>query len=108
MNEENTIFHWGVGLAISVVVLSATLQVFYRTQDRARRHTRADIVTTQQMTAEEEVRFSTLVQPEILRSILSELYPKTEVIGFNKTINVGDIPMVHQDDTAQVEPVGMQ
>lgn len=86
-------FHWGLGLAIVAVVCAAVLQVCFRNQDRARARARAEIVRVQQDIAEDQAKFSALVRPEVLRSIVIEMYPKFEPIGFKKTITAGDIPI---------------
>ena len=91
MREDELMFHWGIGLAVAAVVLSAVMQVAYRTQDKARARTRAEIVRTQQDIAEEQTRFSALVRPEVLRSVVIEMYPKFQPLGFGKTISAGDI-----------------
>ena len=91
MREDELMFHWGIGLAVAAVVLSAVMQVAYRTQDKARARTRAEIVRTQQNIAEEQTRFSSLVRPEVLRSVVIEMYPKFQPLGFGKTISAGDI-----------------
>lgn len=97
--DEEKVFHLGLVCAIAVIVISTSLQVFHRTQDRVRRRVRADIVRTQQIAAESQARFSSLVQPEILRSVAAEIYPKIEAIGFNKSISALDIKLTETDKT---------
>lgn len=101
MREDELMFHWGLGLAIIAVVLAAVLQVCYRNQDRARARTRAQIVRVQQDIAENQTRFSSLVRPEVLRSIVIEMYPRFEPLGFKKTISVQDIPLKPTEQAAE-------
>ena len=91
MRDDEKMFQWGVGLFILAFVLMAVLQVCFRAQERARSRVRADIVRAQQGYAEEQARFSALVRPEVLRSVVSEIFPKFEPIGFKKNITAGEI-----------------
>ena len=93
MKEDEIMFHWGIGLAVMMVVVSAILQVCYRHQDRARARVKAEIVRVQQETAENQTKFSTLTRPEVLRSVVMEMYPRFEPLGFKKTIDVNDIKL---------------
>lgn len=92
MNEDEKMFNWGIGLAMAVLMLTAVLQVCYRVQDKTRARVRADIVRTQQETAVAAANFASFVRPEILRNLVTSIYPKTEVIGFNKSISIDDLP----------------
>jgi hypothetical protein len=91
VKEDEQMFQWGVGLFAAVFLLIAALQVCFRVQDRARSRIRNDIVRTQQEYAETQAKFSALIRPENLRSIVAEMFPKFEPIGFKKNINVNEI-----------------
>ncbi|MDR1207211.1 MAG: hypothetical protein LBK26_02245 [Rickettsiales bacterium] len=94
MKEDEQMFQWGVGLFAAVFVLIAALQVCYRVQDRARTRVRNEIVKTQQEYAETQAKFSALIRPENLRSIVAEMFPKFEPIGFKKNITAGEIKVI--------------
>ena len=91
MDDENKMLHWGWGMLVAVAALSAVLQVAYRTQDKARAKARAEIVRIQQKTAEAEAGFSSLVRPEVLRNVVSGMYPDFVPMGFGKTIAASEI-----------------
>ena len=91
MNEEEKMFSWGVGLAVFIIVLTAGLQVCFRTNDKMRAHVRAKIVKTQQDIAERTADFATYVRPEVLRNLVVSLYPKSEVISFNKSVSINEV-----------------
>ena len=91
MQDDEKMFHWGIGMVIAALAISAALQVSFRTQDKARARTRAQIVRTQQDIAEERAKFAALTRPEVLRSVVIEMYPKFAPLGFGKTVNVKDI-----------------
>lgn len=91
MNEDERMFHWGLGLAGAVLMLTASLQVCYRVQDKTRARTRAEIVKTQQETAVAAANFASFVRPEILRNVVTSVYPKTEVISFHKSIAIDEL-----------------
>ncbi len=97
MREDEKVFNIGIGAAIVVVVLTAVLQVCYRTQDKARNRVRSNIVQIQKDLAESDALFSSLVRPEILRGLENSMYPNFVPIGFNKTISVTDIEFKNTD-----------
>jgi type II secretory pathway pseudopilin PulG len=101
MREDELMFHWGLGLAIVAIVLAAVLQVCSRNQDRARARARAQIVVLQQEIAESQARFSALVRPEVLRSIVIEMYPAFEPLGFKKTVSVRNLPQKPVEQTTE-------
>ncbi len=80
---------WAFG---AVLALTIVLQVCYRTQNKARDRIRREIVTTQQRMAELEANFASYVRPEILRNVVSSLYPKSEVVSFHKSVGIDELP----------------
>jgi len=92
MKDDEKIFQIGIGMLAAMFVLGATLQVCYRAQTRSLARLNAATVRTMQETAEAQARLAGLVRPEVLRSVVSEMYPKFESIGFKKNINATDIP----------------
>ncbi|MDR0727242.1 MAG: hypothetical protein LBF37_04240 [Rickettsiales bacterium] len=96
MNEDEQMFHWGVIAAMAVLMLTASLQVCYRVQGKTRARIRADIVKTQQETAVAAANFASFVRPEILRNVVSSVYPKIEVISFHKSIAIDELPIREQ------------
>ena len=93
MKDNEKIFHIGIGMLAAMFVLGAGLQVCFRAQTRSLARLNAATVRTQQETAEAQARLAGLVRPEVLRSVVSEMYPRFESIGFKKNINAGDIPL---------------
>ncbi|HOY47474.1 MAG TPA: hypothetical protein PLZ05_02630 [Alphaproteobacteria bacterium] len=91
-DESEKMFNWGLGLAMFVLMLTAVLQVCYRTQNRVRAQIHKQIVTTQQDIAIADANFSSYVGNEILRNIVMTVYPKAEVITFNKSVSIKDLP----------------
>lgn len=93
MNDDKKMFQigaWSLGI---VLLMSIILQVAFRTQDRQISRVRRDIVVTQQKIAVAEASFASYVRPEILRNIVVENTPRAEVVSFNKTVNVADLPV---------------
>lgn len=93
MNEDEKMFHWGIALAMAVLMLTAGLQVCYRVQNKTRARVRADIVKTQQETAVAAANFASYVRPEILRNLVVSIHPRAEVISFQKAIAITDLPV---------------
>jgi hypothetical protein len=91
MNEEEKMFQWGLGMAMGVLMLTAVLQVCYRVQDKTRARTRADIVKVQQETAVAQANFASYVRPEILRSVVTSIYPNASVVSFNKSVAIDEL-----------------
>ncbi|MDR0741457.1 MAG: hypothetical protein LBF28_01655 [Rickettsiales bacterium] len=92
MNEDERMFNFGLGIAMSVLMLTAALQVCYRVQDKTRARVRADIVKTQQEVAVASANFASYVRPEILRNTVISVYPNAEVISFNKSVAIDELP----------------
>jgi (p)ppGpp synthase/HD superfamily hydrolase len=91
MNEDERMFHIGLIAAIAVLMLTAVLQVCYRTQNKARVRVRNEIVRTQQESADLRTKFASYVRPEVLRNMVMALYPKSETINFTKTARIDDL-----------------
>ena len=85
-------FHWGLMMAGAVLMLPAVLQVCYRVQDKTRARVRADIVKTQQETAVAAANFASYVRPEILRNLVTTIHTRVEVISFNKSVTIDELP----------------
>lgn len=98
MSEDEKMFQIGIWALSAVVLLTVTLQVCYRTQNRARDHVHRTMVETQHEIAEQQANFASYVRPEILRNLVTSISPHAEVISFHKTIAIDDIPI---GDTAQ-------
>ena len=82
-------------------MLSAVLQVCYRTQNKVRNRVRTAIVQTQQDIAVAQADFASYVRPEILRNMVTSVYPKTEVISYRKHISIYDLPNREEKNTQQ-------
>ncbi|HIU65556.1 MAG TPA: hypothetical protein IAC63_02865 [Candidatus Enterousia avicola] len=93
MGESKKMLHIGFFAVCLVFMLSAILQVCYRTQNKVRNRVRSAIVQTQQDIALAQADFASYVRPEILRNMVTSVYPKTEVIGYRKHISVYDLPV---------------
>lgn len=91
MGEDEKMFHIGMWAVGAVVMLTVGLQVCYRTQNRARDAVRREIVRTQQEIAVAEASFASYVRPEILRSMVVTIAPKSESISFNKTVSIAEL-----------------
>ena len=97
MTEEEKMFHigwWTGGIVLAVTIM---LQVCYRTQNRAMDRVRREIVQTQQKTAEMQANFASYVRPEILRNLVSSIYPRAEVISFHKSVSIDEVPRRNTD-----------
>ncbi len=92
MGESKKMLHIGFGALCLVLMLSAILQVCYRTQNRARNRVRNAIVQTQQDIAVAQADFASYVRPEILRNMVTSVYPNAETISFHKHVSVHDLP----------------
>lgn len=93
MNEDIKMFHISLWMLGAVAMLTVALQVCYRTQDRARARVRSQIVQTQQEIAARQANFASYVRPEILRNLVVAISPKSEVISFQKSVQIGDLKM---------------
>ena len=92
MHDDEKMFHigaWSIGV---VMMLSVTLQVGFRTQNRQINRVRRDIVETQQKIAVAEANFASLVRPEVLRNMVVSILPKVEGISFQKSVTIDDLP----------------
>lgn len=92
MSADEKMFHIGMWAFGAVLILTIGLQVCYRTQNRARNRIRAQIVQTQQETAALTASFASFVRPEILRNTVVSIYPKSEIISFQKSVTIADLP----------------
>lgn len=92
MGESKKMLHIGFIAVCVVFMLSAVLQVCYRTQNRARNRVRTEIVKTQQEIALAKADFAAYVRPEVLRNIVSSVYQDTELIGYRKHVSIYDLP----------------
>ncbi len=93
MGESKKMLHIGFWAVCLAFMLSAVLQVCYRTQNKVRNRVRSAIVQTQQDIAVAQADFASYVRPEILRNIVTSVYPKAEAIGYRKHISVYDLPV---------------
>ncbi len=91
MEESETMFHWGIGGLLGVLMLTAVLQVAYRVQENALTRTGRGIDEARQQIDIASANFSSYVRPEILRSLVSGVTPNAEPISFNKTISINDL-----------------
>lgn len=93
MSDDEKMFNIGLWAVGAVIMLTVGLQVCYRTQNRARDRVRNEIVRTQQDIAALQASFASYVRPEILRNLVVSVAPKSEVISFNKSIAVDELPI---------------
>lgn len=91
MGEDEKMFQIGLWALIFVAVLTAVLQVCYRTQDRALNRVRAQIVETQQEIAVVQANFASYVRPEILRNLVISISPQSEAISFHKSVSINEL-----------------
>lgn len=91
MNEDEKMFQISLWMVGSVLLLTVGLQVCYRTQDRARARIRTETILTQQEIAARQANFASYVRPEILRNLVVSVAPKSEVISFNKSVQIDQL-----------------
>lgn len=89
--EDEKMFQIGIWVLFSVLLLTVCLQVCFRTQNRALNQVRHQIVKTQQEYAVAQANFASYVRPEILRSSVDSVAPRSEVISFNKAVSITDL-----------------
>lgn len=92
MRDDEKMMHIGVWSFGIVLMLSVSLQVCFRTQNRQINRVRRDIVETQQRIAVAQANFSSLVRPEVLRNLVVSVLPKVEGIGFQKAVSIDELP----------------
>ena len=92
MSDDEKMFQIGVCSVWAVLFLSVILQVAFRTQNRQINQIRRDIVKTQQQVAVAEASYASLVSPENLRSMVVTIEPKSEVVSFNKSVAIENLP----------------
>lgn len=93
MGDDEKMFHIGLWAVGAIILLTAGLQVCYRTQNRERDRVRAEIVRAQQEIAAQQANFASYVRPEILRNLVVSITPKAEVISFHKSIAIDELPV---------------
>lgn len=93
MNEDGKMFQIGFWMMLGVVMLMVALQVCYRTQNRALARVRRDNVQVQQQIAAATANFASYVRPEVLRNIVTGVFPRAEVVGFQKTVTIDQLPL---------------
>ena len=93
MNDDEKMFQIGVWSFGIVLLISVVLQVSYRTQSRQINRVHRDIVQTQQKIAVAQASFASYVRPEILRSMVSTITPKSEAVSFHKSVDIESIPL---------------
>lgn len=91
MHDDDKMFQIGVWSLGIVLLMTVTLQVAFRTQNRQINRVRREIVHTQQKIAVAEANFASYVRPEILRNLVVSIAPKSEAISFNKSIAINDL-----------------
>ena len=91
MHDDEKMFQIGVWTLGVVLLMTVTLQVAFRTQNRQINRVRREIVQTQQKIAVAEVNFASYVRPESLRNLVNGLAPKSETISFNKSVSINDL-----------------
>jgi hypothetical protein len=92
MHDDEKMFHIGVWSLGIVVLISVTLQVCFRTQNRQINRVRRDIIETQQKIAVAQANFASLVRPEVLRNMVVSVLPKVEGISFQKSVAIDALP----------------
>ncbi len=92
MHDDEKMFHIGIWSLGIVVLVSVTLQVCFRTQNRQINRVRRDIIATQQKIAVAQANFASLVRPEVLRNMVVSVLPKVEGVGFQKAVTVDELP----------------
>ncbi len=92
MNDDDKLFNIGWCSLIVAAMLAAVLQVAYRVQRTEIDMVHKQIVDTQQMVAKEKTKFSSMLRFEILGNIIKEKSPKSEVINFNKSVEIENLP----------------
>lgn len=92
MTDDEKMFKIGVFAVWTVLFLSVILQVAFRTQNRQINQIRRNIVKTQQQVAVTEARYASLVSPENLRNMVVMIEPKSEVVSFNKSVEIDNLP----------------
>ena len=92
MSDDEKMLKIGLTAFFVVLIMTMVLQVCYRTQYRQINLVRKQIVQTQQDIAVAEAQFASFVRPEILRNMVLAVTPKAEVVSFQKSIAIRDIP----------------
>ena len=93
MNDDEKMFQIGVWSLGIVLLLTVTLQVSFRTQGRQINRVRREIVQTQQQIAVSQANFASYVRPEILRNMVVTIAPKSEVVSFQKSVEIDKLPV---------------
>ena len=92
MGESKKMWYIGLWAICLVLMLSAVLQVCYRTQRKMRNRVRNEIVQVQQDINAAETDLSSYERSEILGNLVISVYPESEIIGYHKMISVQDLP----------------
>ena len=96
-SKKNVLYRF-LGIVLGIYVVRR-ITVCYRTQNKMRNRVRTSIVQTQQDIAVAQADFASYVRPEILRNLVTSVYPRAEVISFHKHVSVYDLPT--REETAQ-------
>lgn len=91
MQDDEKMFQIGIWALGIVLLMTVTLQVAFRTQNRQINRVHREIIQTQQKIAVAEANFASYVRPESLRNLVNGLAPKSEPISFNKSVAISDL-----------------
>ncbi|MBR5904317.1 MAG: hypothetical protein IKZ49_02160 [Alphaproteobacteria bacterium] len=96
MQDDEKLISMGVISIISVILITAFLQVCYREQNKNINSVRKELVNVRHQYEISETKFSALSSADLLRNSVLGTNQTAEVVSFSKTINIDNIPMVQE------------
>jgi hypothetical protein len=89
MENDEKLFSFGLEFFITALLVISVFHAVFNYNEKNLAKKNKQLVTLEQDTANASVKFTNLIQPEILRPIVMELYPKYKPIGTKQTIDAG-------------------
>jgi hypothetical protein len=88
MRDGELVFNFGFASLIIMAIVTAAFFVAFSSDENNLKKKNKTIVSLEQDLANATVKFSSLVQPEVLRPIVATVYPKYKPIGTGQTISL--------------------
>ncbi|MDR3208529.1 MAG: hypothetical protein LBT45_01625 [Rickettsiales bacterium] len=87
MRDDERVFSFGFQFFIIALIAVALFHAAFSADEKKLAQKNKSIMSLEQDLANARVRFATLVQPEILRPIVMQLYPDYRPIGTGRFIS---------------------
>jgi hypothetical protein len=87
MDNDEKLFSFGLEFLITALLVISVFHAVFSYNEKNLAKKNKQLVTLEQDVANASVKFAALVQPEVLRPIVMEIYPNYKSIGTKQTID---------------------